>query len=240
MSPRMLFALRAIVVVAIVGIVVLAGSLVQFLLSGGPADTPRTSAERAILSAEEAVRANPDDPVARVRLAAAYLEQGSAGQAIEQAQIALRIEPDDPSAYFVLGAAHAAQGELDLATQNLTRATQTEGQFAPFYQEVLIVLARVQEENGDREAALDSLEQALGYGPENATLLVERAQMLERAEQWFEAAFDYAWAVQFVPDYEEALEGLSRIESTHPEEYQEAVDLVEQTAAGHQQPPGSE
>ncbi len=240
MSPRTLSVLRVLVVVAIVGIVVMAGSLVQFLLSGGPADTPRTSAERAILSAEEAVRANPDDPVARVRLAAAYLEQGSAGQAIEQGQIALRIEPEDPSAYFVLGAAYAAQGERDLAIQHLTTASQTEGQFAPFYQEVLIVLARVQEENGDRDTALESLEAALAYGPENASLLVERAQMLERAELWYESAYDYAWAVQYVPTYEEALEGLARLERDHPEEYQEAVDLVEQQVVGHIRPPGSE
>jgi len=178
--------------------------------------------------------------VARVRLAAAYLEQGSAGQAVEQAQIAMRIEPDDPSAYFVLGAAYAAQGEREPAIQNLTRATQTEGQFAPFYQEVYIALARVQEENGDREAALESLEQALSYGPENATLLVERGQMLERAELWFEAAFDYAWAIQYVPTYEEALEGLARLERDHPEEYKEAVDIVQETVVGHQQPPGSE
>lgn len=218
--------MRLLVVVVVVAIVVAGAALVQALISRGDA-TPRTAAERAILSAEEAVRANPDDPVARVRLAAAYLEQGSPTKAAEQAEIALRINPEMPDAHFVLGVASHRQGDYEAAIASLTRATEMEGQFAPFYQEVYVALARAQEQSGDIEGALDSLEDSLRFGPENALVTLERAEMLERAERWEEAAFDFGYSLLFVPDMQEALDGLARIEQGHPEEYAKAMEQLE-------------
>jgi len=226
LSPRVLTALRALIVLVVIGILVAGVALVQAIVVGDDG-TPRTAAERAIQSAEEAVRANPDDPVARVRLAAAYLEQGSTAKAAEQAELALRLNPEMPDAHFVLGVAHYRNGDIDKAIASLTKAGETEGQFAPFYQEVYVALARAHEANGDIDAAIEAFTTAFSYGPENATVYVQRGEMLERAEEWYEAAVDYAYALIFIADYPEALEGLARIEKDHPEEYARAMEAIE-------------
>ena len=226
MSRRALYALRVVVVVTVVAILGLGIALVQaFVTPGGGA--PRTAAERTILSAEEAVRANPDDPVARVRLAAAYLEQGSTGMAKEQAELALRINPEMPDAHFVLGVALYRTGESEAAVASLTTAGETEGQFAPFYQEVYIALAGAHEATGDTDAAIEALNTAMTYGPQNARVYVERGLLFERAENWYEAAADFAYALIFVSDYQEAIDGLARIEQSHPEEHAKAVKDVD-------------
>lgn len=225
MSLRIVSLLRIFVVIAVVGIVVLGIAFVQALLLGDDT-TPRTAAERAIASAEEAVRANPDDAVARSRLAAAYLEQGSPTKAIEQAEFALRLNPEMPDAYFVLGEAKLRNNDIEGAIASLTSAANMTGQFAPFYQEVWVALARAQEQAKDYKAALDSFQNALQYGPDNATIYIERGQMLERRENWFEAAYDYAYTLLILPDSAEAKEGLARIEKGQPEDYAKAIDLV--------------
>jgi tetratricopeptide (TPR) repeat protein len=230
LSSRVLTALRALVVLVVIAILVAGVALVQAIVVGDDG-TPRTATERAIQSAEEAVRANPDDPVARVRLAAAYLEQGSNAKAIEQAELALRINPEMPDAHFVLGVAHYRNGDIDEAIASLTTAGETEGQFAPFYQEVFVALARAHEANDDLDSAIEAFTTAFGYGPENATVYVQRGEVLERAEQWYEAAVDYAYALIFIADYPEALEGLARIEQDHPDDYARAMETIEQIRA---------
>jgi tetratricopeptide (TPR) repeat protein len=218
------------VFVTVVAIVVAGVGLVQALVVGDDG-TPRTAAERAIASAEEAVRANPDDAVARVRLAAAYLEQGSPSKAAEQAAIALRLNPAMPDAHFVLGVASFRQGDNQAAVASLNSAAEAEGQFAPFYQEVYVALARAYEAVDDTDSAIQSYEDALAYGPENAAIVVERGQMFEREEEWYEAAYDYGYALIFIPDYQEAIDGLARIEQGHPEEYAQAMENVDSLRA---------
>jgi tetratricopeptide (TPR) repeat protein len=226
LSPRLLPVLRLLIVVSVIGIVVLGVGVVQALLSGGDG-TPQTAAERAIVAAEEAVRVNPNDAQARARLGAAYLEQGSTNKAIEQAEIALRLQPEMPEAYLVLGVAHRRLGDLDQAISNLTKAGEADGQFAQFYQEVYVELANAYEEAGDVDAAVGSLERALSFGPENALIVLARAEMLERAGRWEEAAYDFGYVLLFVPDMQEALDGLDRMQEQHPEEYARAMELLD-------------
>lgn len=230
MSRRWLTVLRLLVVVAVVGVIAAGIAVVQALVDPD-SGTPRTAAERAILSAEEAVRANPDDPAARVRLAAAYLEQGSPDLAKEQATLALRINPDFPDAHFVLGVAHFRLGDQDEAVASLTKAGETQGQFASFYQEVYVALGRAYEAKGDYEAALEAMTTAVQFGPTNSLLYVERGLLFERNEKWFDAAADFAYSLIFVSDNQEAIDGLARIEQAHPEEYEKARKHIEAVGA---------
>jgi tetratricopeptide (TPR) repeat protein len=185
--------------------------------------TPRTEAERAVVAAEEAVRANPEDPAARVKLAAAYLEQGAIRSASEQAEIAVRLAPGDPAGYYVLGIAQRRDGENEAAIKNLEKAVATEGQLAAFYQDAYAALARAYEDAGDEEKAIAAMEESINNGPENVVLLVERAQMYERLEKWAEAMFDYTLAMRFVPDYEPAVEGFNDLADQHPDAYEQVV-----------------
>lgn len=222
----MLTVLRVLIGLTVVGILIMGVSVVQALVQRGD-KTPRSATERAIMSAEEAVKVNPNDAKARVRLGAAYLERGDTKKAIEQAEIALRLDPDAPAPHFVLGVAHRRDGDLDAAVKSLTTAGETQGEYAQFYQEVYIELARTLEDKDDIEAALASLEKAVRYGPENALVTLERAEMLERASRWEEAAYDFGYTLIFVPDLEEAQAGLARMQEQHPNEYAAAMKLLD-------------
>lgn len=226
-SSRILPLLRlAIVVVAVLIVVALALILRDGVFKGGVTQTPRTELERATVAAEEAVKANPNDGTARIKLAAAYLETGATGQAITQAKIAVRLEPKQPDPYYMLGLAEARAGDNKNAIADLTKAVGMKGQQAQFYQDAYVTLAKVQEGAGDRKAALTTLGKAIDYGPENTPILLERAKMYERDSKWYEAAVDYAWALTYVPNDSTARDSLERIKKAHAKEYAKAVAAV--------------
>ncbi|RJQ54659.1 MAG: hypothetical protein C4521_03950 [Actinobacteria bacterium] len=208
--------LKVAIVVLLVGLVVATAGLVRYFLSGPP-QAPRTELERAVFAAEEAVRANPQDPVGRVKLSAAYLEAGSTGSAVEQAQFAVRLAPEDPSGYYALGLAQEASNDLEAAEKTLQKTTSMKGQLAPFYADAYVALARVQDRRGDVKTAIKSMESALKNAPENSYYLYRRGQLFERAEEWVAALADYRGALDFVPDYEEAREAYDRLAREHPD-----------------------
>jgi tetratricopeptide (TPR) repeat protein len=209
--------LKAIIVVLAVVLVLIAAAVVRQLVVGSTAGVPRSELERGALSAEEAVKADPNDAAARVKLAAAYLEEHANAAALEQAKIAVRLAPQDPSGYYVLGLAKDASGDPKGALDALRTAATTTGQLAGFYQDAYTALARVQEELGDRKGALVSMGQAIDNGPENAVLLLTRGQMYERDKQYVNALDDYSSALQYVPDYPEARAAFDRLSRAHPE-----------------------
>jgi tetratricopeptide (TPR) repeat protein len=209
--------LKASIVVLAVALVLLAGLIVRQMIAGQTPGVPRTELERAVFAAEEAVKANPNDAAARVKLAAAYVEEHANTAALEQAKIAVRLAPQDPSGYYVLGLAKDASGDPKGALEALKTATSTSGQLAGFYQDAYTALARVQEELGDRKAAIASMGKAIDNGPENAVLLFTRGEMYERDKQWVNALDDFSSALQYVPDYTAARQAFDRVRVTHPE-----------------------
>lgn len=210
--------LKVAIVLLVVALLVLAAGLVRYVLLGGSgAGAPRSELERAVFAAEEAVRANPQDAGARVKLAAAYLEQNSVSSAIEQAEFAIRLAPKDPSGYYVLGLAQSESGDLKGAAGNLKKAAGLKGQLGDFYADVYAALATVQEKDGDLKGAIKTMGKALDQAPENAVYLTTRGRMHEDAREWVWALDDYLSALQYVPDYEPAGEAYNRLSREHPE-----------------------
>ena len=227
MSSRYVPLLRVVVVVLLVIIVGLAGAVLWQSVVGASTESPRSELERGVSAAEGAVKANPESSTARVKLAAAYLESKRYGEARDQAEIALRLSPDDPSGFYILGLAQVAGGDLKAGIASLEKATTTEGQLAGFYQDAYVALARAQADNGDLEAAIKSMSKALDKGPENALLLYERGTMFEQNQKWTDALYDYAFALEYVPNYPEALDAFNRLSQAHPEAL-DALRRIEQ------------
>jgi len=221
--------LRWVIIALVVGIIAMTG-LVVFRLVSTDRSTPRTEMDRAVFAAEEAVKANPKDPTARVKLAAAYLERGNVSGAREQADNAVRLAPDDPAAYYVLGLAEHRDGDLAEAEKHLTKAADTTGQTAPFYQDVWAAIARVREDGGSRSSAVQAMSKALTFGPENVLLLFEQGQLYERAQDWTNAMDDYLAALSYSPDYEPAKTALEGLMKAHPAEYKKLIESYDATA----------
>lgn len=234
MLSRAMPLLRVATIALAVAILAIAGAFVRFFVLGARSEVPRSEMERAVLAAEEAVRADPETSSARVKLASAYLEQGAKGSAEEQAKIAVRLDPEDPAAHYVLGLVQAARGDDRTAVKTLTKAANTEGQLGPFYQDVWASLSKAQLRLGEEKNALTSIEKAINFGPENAALLYERGQIYEQSKEWADALYDYSLAIQYVPDYEAARDAYDDLAKSHPEavkEYQKKfVDETERPA----------
>ena len=217
MQARLLVVLRVLTVVLVIGIAVVVFFLVSHFLETDRA--PRTEMERAVVAAEEAVRATPDSPAARIKLAAAYLESGAVRSAREQADIAVRLAPSDPAAHYIVGLVQAKEGSASEAIESYEKAVALEGQVAAFYQDVWAAIAKAYQSLGEFDKALEAADKALDFGPENALMLVMRAEIYEQQELWADALYDYYQALSF--GYTEAQPAIDRIAAAHPEALEE-------------------
>lgn len=224
MNARISLLLRVFTAILIVSILIVAALMGRFLIMGSDVDAPRSELERAVVAAEAAVKADPESAPARVKLAAAYLETKAVNAAREQATIAIRLAPEAPEGYYILGLVEARDGDDAAALKQFTKAAETQGQLAGFYQDVWRAVAAVHERSNDTSAAIAAVDQALRLGPENAELLVARGRFYEDDKRWADALYDYTIAAQFVPDYEPALDGAERIVRKHPEAVDEMVE----------------
>lgn len=224
--------LKVLIVVLTLAVLILVGAFVRLVVVGASPATPRTELERAVFAAEEAVKANPEDPTARFKLAAAYVSQGGHQAAVEQAQLGIRLAPSDPSGYYILGLAQVGAGDLQGAIENLKKAVNTEGQLAGFYQDANAALARALDQSGDVEGAISHMQGALSNGPENTLLLFELGQLYERNGKWMEALENYGWALGYVPDYEPAREAFDRLALEHPEALEELQKAYSEETTG--------
>ncbi len=218
--------IKVFIGLAIVGIVIVAGLLVRYVVTGGMSDSPRSEAERGVVAAQEAVKANPQDPTARIKLAAAYLEQDSPGLAEEQAKVAVRLAPKDPAAFYILGLVNLKRDDPGAAVKNLTKAATTDGQVGQFYQDAYLALARALERTGDTSATAAAFQKSLDQGPENSLVLFERGQFFERNKQWANAIYDYGWALTYAPNYEPARAAFDKLAKAHPDAYKKVQKLA--------------
>jgi tetratricopeptide (TPR) repeat protein len=229
MTSRTTSVLRIVNIALVAAIVVALGAVVVRVIGTDPA-SPKTELERASFAAEEAVRANPEDAASRIKLAAAYLERDNAAAAVEQAEIGIRLDPNNPTGYYMLGLAQTALGRTDEAIQTLTRAVETEGQVAQFYQDAWLALSRAHEQAGNDDEALRAMSLAVSNGPENVVLLFERGRLYERFENWEGAMEDYAAALEYVPDYEPAADAFERLKTEHPDVFEKLQEFYEGTS----------
>jgi len=228
--------LKILIGVLLIGTLIASAALLRFVFAGGKGTTPRTELERAVVAAEQAVAANPNDPDARIKLAAAYFESGSPSAAVQQAQVAVRLEPNKPDPYYMLGIAQAKMGQNQAALGNLNKSIALKGQTAAFYEDVYVQLSHVLEATGDKKGALAAIGKAIDSDPENVLLLVERGGIYERDSQWYLAAVDYGWAVRFSPDYQPGVTALLNINKAHPVEAKKAAARVVLDFQGDQAP----
>lgn len=208
---------KVLLVVLVIGLLVLAGAFVRLAVVGTGSKAPRTELERAIVAAEEAVKADPNNANARLKLAAAYIERKNFSAALDQADAANRLTPNDPTVYYVRGLAAAGKGDDAAAVADFQKAAGLEGQLAQFYQDVYVAMARAQDKLGKFKDGVASMDKAIDFNPENAALIFERGQMHERDKNWLLALYDYGQALQFIPGYEPAQQAFSRLSAAHPD-----------------------
>jgi tetratricopeptide (TPR) repeat protein len=131
---------------------------------------------------DEALRRDPADSRVNTAVALRLLRRGLYREAAERLNAALRRPtwgytlPRDGEAYYYLGLALKAQGQTDAARAALVRAFRT----GAWQSAASVQLAELESAAGNRAAAFEYLERAVGVNPQNLAALHLRAALRHR------------------------------------------------------------
>ena len=196
----------AVSAVAVASILVLGLMIMTVLRSGS--EPINDIARRDVVEAEADVKANPKDFDLRLKAADANLGAQEWDRAISHLDSALVLRPKDPGALLVKSQAYLGKGDIKTGRKILEDLRVGNGPGSKIYGEASIILATLDAQAGDLEAAVKDLEEAVKYESTDSTLLVALAAAQTRVGKKDDAVNSYAEALRFVPDMQEALDGL--------------------------------
>jgi len=138
----------------------------------GLAAMDRAEWERAETVLARAVRACPTDVEARRHYAEALWQRGHREEAIAQLIEASRLVPDDPAIYVRLAEMRLEMGQVAAARQAAERGLDLDPKVAQAW----AVHGRVMCAAGDHRQALADYHRALGYAPNERSILLDVAE----------------------------------------------------------------
>lgn len=196
--------LAAAILVALVGIFVLAGLLISSLYGDQPV---RTAIERDIARYKENVRAHPGDVSARLNLADAYVASGDYRSAERELKEAISLNPTLGDAYRKLGDVYNRNGEVDRAISEYQIAiSMSPNEPSAYNQMGQIFLAQKK-----YKQAVEVYEDLIRKNPMFADAHYYLGFAFEKLGNKAKARIHYLEALKYVPDYSEAKEGLNRV-----------------------------
>ncbi|MEI6361473.1 MAG: tetratricopeptide repeat protein [Actinomycetes bacterium] len=163
-----------------------------------------TLSERAISSAEEKVRTDPNSLGARLALAQAYGDAGRPGEALTQYAEITKADPSNRDAMLGAGFILYSQGDLPKALEQFQSAVKVSGgeEFSaadPQLEEALYYVGRITLEKGDAKGAIDPLEKALKIDKTDSDAWYYLGDAQVRNGDPARGAQAYAQALTFVP-----------------------------------------
>jgi tetratricopeptide (TPR) repeat protein len=198
---------RALRIAVRIGVAVLVAGLAAFgtvYYLGQRTVAGPSSSQRQIVSAEQAVRATPNNVGARLALAQAYETARRFDEAIRQYDEILRAVPDHRAAMLGRADALYSKGDLDAADTGYRKLTdkQAGGEFAgadPQLQEAHYFLAVIADRRGRSDEAIRQAQAALKIEPtdSDAWYVLGGAQL--KAGQTAQAVSSLKQALLFVP-----------------------------------------
>lgn len=204
---------RILTVAIIVVALAIVGALVFVLLTiPKQGEAPATAADAAISRAEEGIRANPEDVMARLTLANAYYQYGFYDDALTALDDARSLETTSVSmgAYVEIGYArvYEAMEEPDSAREHYLAALDLEESFDAYY-----ALGSLAHNVGDDDEAVKYWLKAVEMEPAAATVRVEIAAVYEAQGKYDLALAQLEEAVKYIPDDTEATDALERVKA---------------------------
>jgi Tfp pilus assembly protein PilF len=176
----------------------------------GSARMAQGKLDEAIQQYEQALRLNPDHPLARYNLGNALQAKGQTDEAIRQYQEALRLKPDYAMARNNLGNALARKGQLDEAISQLQEAIRLAPQEADGYYNLGNALAR----KGQVDLAIRLYEEAIRLKPDDADVHSNLGVALYRKGRNEEAIGQFLEALKLRPNYADARRNLDIVLAT--------------------------
>jgi len=220
---------RSMVAAILVTIIVILAAVAVIVLYGlNMSRAPRTAVERALTTAEAATRQQPGVASNWVDLTYAYIAAGRYSDA-RRASASGKAVGDLPAFYIADALLLEKQGSLTEAIagyetakqkaisyhDGLVSAAAAKGVVYSALNEDLadaaIYKARLLVKTKNAAAAVAEYDIALKIDPQMADVLVERAGAREMIGDVTGARADYTAALRFIPDLQEAIDGLTRL-----------------------------
>ncbi len=209
----------------IVVLLVTTGAMLYYLTTLNHA--PRTAIEREVVVWETAVVERPGDAQAWGQLAYAYAAAERWGDALDT--VDRGIKTTDQKALVVVEAdilrfagryteARAAYDRAETEIKNLVARVKEEQQKKGVYVEqtdqsltgVFYGRALTRYELGDLDGAIEDVKKAIALAPEQASMSVTLGEYYLEAGEKQKAREMFTAALKYIPDYQEALDGLQR------------------------------
>ena len=175
-----------------------------------------TTAELSIAEAEQAVRDDPNNSVARLDLAEAYMLYRRFDDAVAQANKVAALEPDNERVWLVQGVSYANTGRPADAIEPLTRFVDVrkEGEMPGLdrqLQAAAYYLGDSYLQLGQPENAVSPLEQTVGWSQTDADAMYKLGLAYAGTQQNDQAIYMLLRATTFVPNFMEAYEAMATV-----------------------------
>ncbi|MBF0551905.1 MAG: tetratricopeptide repeat protein, partial [Deltaproteobacteria bacterium] len=163
-------------------------------------------------------------------LAAVRLQQGQIDEAGKLAQRVLAVKPDSPGANVVFGKLYLSEGRLSEAQQSFDLAAKAEDAPSWIRAEAYGGLGRIAAAKKDNGQALNEYDKALANNPDQQTITINKAVLLEREGKYEDAAKLYEKAAAANPQDNMAARllknALNRTELVNDQEKQKKIDQL--------------
>jgi tetratricopeptide (TPR) repeat protein len=161
--------------------------------------------DQAVVTLETLRRHAPDHVAILNDLGLAYVAAGRADEAIEAVRAGLAVEPESPALLVTLSMAYERKGDLGGALASATRAITAGPAYGPAYKQAGLVLGRMRR----YEQAVEKLERAAHYMPDDQICLVRLGHAQGNLKRWSDAAATFERVCGRFPDSVDALAGLA-------------------------------
>jgi arylsulfatase A-like enzyme/Flp pilus assembly protein TadD len=182
--------------------------------------------QAAVSELEALVAADPDNPVFRGKLGAAWRERGETAKALPLYRQATAAAPRDPEAWYNLASALQEAGRSDEARQAIERALQLDAGRPEAHN----TLGIVELGQGNLEQARREFAAATAIDPRDAAAFNNLGNVLRAEHKLDEAASAYQRSAALAPRYAEPLNGLGTL-AVERDRPREALPFFERALA---------
>jgi superkiller protein 3 len=181
--------------------------------------------EAALPYLNEAVKLDPKDAVAFLKIGEIHDSKGRNAEAIVNFEKAVTIDPEFTSVYLPLGLAHAEAKNYVQAEAYLSKAEAA----GLATSEARLARADIFTKQGKTQDAIAMLDLIIKAEPNNASAVYQRAAALDKAGQKDQALAGYKRAVQIDPNFAPAWFEIG-VASYNKGDYQEALTAYQNVA----------
>ena len=174
---------------------------------------------------EKAIRLNPANEEAQMKLAELYLYVEMHKEALDQLNDVLKVNRRNPKAYYMKGMVYKEAGDTTLALSSFLTATEQDPSYALAFEQMGLIYAVKHDQR-----APDFYKTALRINPDNPTVMYNLGMYYQQHSLPDKAIETYQELLRLHPDHANAAYNIGFIKSEIEKKPQEALDWFKKAA----------